>query len=87
MLERTAPLLVVLCFADDSTKKKRSKGKKGKKATEAEPRVAPLVVKSSVVVPRFTDGAEDVSETRPDGRGRPGGACLWKVFYRRTIHE
>ena len=34
ILERTAPLLVVLCFADDSTKKKRSKGKK---ATEAEP--------------------------------------------------
>ena len=37
ILERTAPLLVVLCFADDATKKKRSKGKKGKKATEAEP--------------------------------------------------
>ena len=29
ILERTAPLLVVLCFADDATKKKRSKGKKG----------------------------------------------------------
>merc|ERR1712037_36429 len=37
ILERAAPLLVVLCFADDSTKKSKKKGKKGKKATEAEP--------------------------------------------------
>ena len=37
VLERTAPLLVVLCFADDATKKKKSKGKKGKREKEAEP--------------------------------------------------
>ena len=38
ILERTAPLLVVLCFADDaSSKKKKSKGKKGKREKEQEP--------------------------------------------------
>ena len=38
VLERTAPLLVVLCFADDaSSKKKKSKGKKGKREKEQEP--------------------------------------------------
>ena len=38
VLERTAPLLVVLCFADDaSSKKKKAKGKKGKREKEQEP--------------------------------------------------
>merc|ERR1712205_141724 len=39
VLERTAPLLVVLCFADDaSSKKKKSKGKKGKRGpAESDP--------------------------------------------------
>ena len=46
ILERTAPLLVVLCFADDATKKKRSKGKKGKR-DRGGARVAPRFVKSS----------------------------------------
>ena len=38
VLERTAPLLVVLCFADDaSSKRKKAKGKKGKREKEQEP--------------------------------------------------
>merc|ERR1712216_375610 len=45
ILERTAPLLVVLCFADDSTKKNGRKGRKGRKLQRRSPRGASLCQK------------------------------------------